>query len=73
MNSLTKLEASGSWGDVDLMTPTAILVGFLIISVTALWSLTLRSDPRVQPVELRAPVSPAPPICRCEMEIRRSA
>jgi|GEM_PF-6367256 len=73
MNSLTKLEASGSWGDVDLMTPTAILVGFLIISVTALWSLTLRSDLQLQPVELRAPAPPAPPICRCEIEICRAA
>lgn len=72
MNSLTKLEASVWWRDMELMTVSAILVAFLAISGTALWSFTWRPDSRVQPVELRAPAFPAPPICRCEMEICRA-
>jgi len=66
MNSLTKLQASGFWGGAtELLAISGILIAFLVMTGTAFWTFTSRSDFRGAPVEIPTPAPPAPPMCQC--------
>jgi hypothetical protein len=74
MNSLTKLEGSGWWDSgTELMMVSAIVIAFLVMSGTAFWAFTWRSDSRGPQVEIQTPAPTAPPICQCVAEICSAA
>ena len=70
MNSLTKLQGSVWWGGAtELLAISAIGIAFLVMTGTAFWTFTSRSDSRGQPVEIQTPAPPAPPMCQCAGEV----
>ena len=70
MNSLTKLQASGFWGGAtELLAISAIVIAFLVMTGTAFWTFTSRSDFRGAPVEIQTPAPPVQPMCQCAGEI----